>query len=68
MNLSETSRSKISHDDPNNSNKRRIDEQRILAYKQLAETYVTNPGYISEAIVNLKKVIEVAKENDSKQQ
>lgn len=68
LNLSETSRSKINNDDPNNSNKRRIDEQRILAYKQLAETYVTNPGYISEAIVNLKKVIEVAKENDSKQQ
>lgn len=67
LNLSEASRQKLNTDDPNNANKRRIDEQRIIAHKQLAETYVTNPAFISHAIVNLRKVIDVAKENDSKQ-
>jgi hypothetical protein len=49
--------------------KRRNFEQRILAHRQLAETYVTNPEFISEAILHLETVINIAKDKeDSKQQ
>lgn len=63
--LSESNESKMVTEDQ----KRRNFEQRILAHRQLAETYVTNPNFISEAILHLETVINIAKDKeDSKQQ